>query len=66
MGVKIGLTWCSRSIPLCDKHHDRRQLGGVKDLFGFHFQVTVNHGGRSRQELTQELKADTTMGDAAR
>lgn len=29
---------------------------GRKDVFGFHFQITVHHRGKSREELKQELE----------
>lgn len=42
------------------KHHDQKQLGGVKNLSGL--QVIVRHWGRPRQELDAGHEVET-MGE---
>jgi len=35
------------------KHHDQKQVGEEKNLFGLHFHIAVHHRRKSRQELGQ-------------
>lgn len=46
----------------CDSTLTKISLGIEKALSGLHFQLTVPSRGRSRQELKQDLEAETTEG----
>lgn len=43
---------------------DQKYLGGGKDLFDLHSQVTVGHRQKSGQELKQDCETET-MGNSA-
>lgn len=63
-GVSQGRKYRSNLLSVTViKHCGQKQLRGGEELFGFHLQVTVHYWGKMRQELEQELGAES-MADA--